>query len=108
MEVIEKVKIVSLAKERWNNTPLEGRESIGEKYMHFLKIKPIDWVHDFDMLDSKQQNVLVKGQLIRWYDSLPNKRKTQIMQAVGLSAFSSKWYRLSSGDKRKLLNYVIS
>ena len=108
MEIIEKVKIVSLAKERWNNTSIEEREAIGEKYKHFLKIEPIGWNHDFDTLEDRQRNVLVKGQLIRWYDSLPNKIKTKIMQNIGLSSFSSKWYRLSSSDKRKLLNCVIS
>lgn len=107
MEIIEKGKIRSLAKERWDGTPIEMREVVGGRYEHFLKIKPSDWVQDFDKLAKKQQNVLIKGQLIRWYDSLSNKHKTKIMHTVGLSEFSSKWYRLSGENKRKLLSCVI-
>lgn len=62
----------------------------------------------FDHLNKFQRNILIKGELIRTYDALPNTEKTKIMRKLELSKFASKWYKLEPEDKKKLLNYVIN
>lgn len=108
--VLNRADILARAKLSWNNKSLEARIKAGGKYQHFwnkFKLPTNDWVNEFDNLTVYQQNVIIKGELIRFYDSLPNLQKTHIMREFGLSSFSSKWYKLSGEDKKKLLNYVI-
>ena len=107
---LNKVEILSRSKMKWDSKNKEDRIRVGSKYQHFLskyKFKVNDWHNDFDCLTRRQQNVIVKGELIRTYDSLPNLEKTAIMRELGLTNFSSKWYKLSSEDKKILLNYVL-
>ena len=107
---LNKTEISSRAKTKWNEKSEANKVRAGSKYQHFLgkfKLPMNNWNSEFDVLTKYQQNVIVKGELIRTYDSLPNTTKTKIMREFGLSAFSSKWYKLPSGDKKILLNYVI-
>lgn len=108
--VIEKNEITKRAKEHWNAKSKEEREKCGLKYMHFIKKFKLPyrtWDTDFDSLSNAQRNVIVKGELIRFYDELTNQSKTQIKNELKLSTFSSKWYKLPSSDKKTLLCSVI-
>ena len=107
--IIDRDEILARAKLTWDNKTELERNKAGNKYQLFLS-KYVTTIHNwhncFDDLAKSQQNIIIKGELIRFYDSLPNTDKTKIMYNFGLSEFSSKWYKLNSEDKRKLLNYI--
>ena len=109
-KILDKSEILARAKLKWDKKNDINRIRAGSKYKHFFekhKLKINDWSNDFDHLTDSQQNVIIKGELIRTYDSLQNVLKTRIMRDFGLSEFSSKWYKLPCHDKKILLNYVI-
>lgn len=109
-EIFNKNSIIERAKENWDFKTKYDKMRASKKYNHiFVGIKkPInDWNNLFDNLTTPQKNVLIKGELIRTYDGLPNIDKTKIKNLLGLSEFSSKWYKLSKSDKVKLLKFVI-
>jgi hypothetical protein len=109
-KILNKSDILARAKLKWDKKSDINRIRAGSKYKHFFekhKLPINDWSNAFDGLTVHQQNVIVKGELIRTYDSLENISKTQIMRDFGLSSFSSKWYKLPCDDKKILLNYVI-
>ena len=108
--ILDKTEILARAKLWWNNKNCNDRNRVGFKYQHFLnkfKLKINDWSNDFENLSIHQKNIIIKGELIRTYDSLPNIIKTNIMHEFGLSSFSSKWYKLPGKDKKILLNFVL-
>lgn len=110
IQLLDKSQILARAKLKWNEKTRDERIRAGSKYKHFVSkyhLPASDWIDDFDMLTKSQQNIIVKGELIRYYDSLQNRVKTQIMREYNLSAFASKWYKLQSDDKMKLLNHII-
>ena len=107
---LNKTDILARAKLWWDGKSDEAKTKTGNKYHHFLtkyNLPTNDWQNCFEKLSKYQQNVIVKGELIRYYDSLPNIQKTYIMRDFGLSEFSSKWYKLPSVDKKKLLDYIV-
>lgn len=107
---LDKTSISIRAKDKWNSKSEDSRLRASNKYTFLFEKfkKPVhDWRDTFDHLNKFQRNILIKGELIRTYDSLPNTEKTKIMKELDLSKFSSKWYRLEPEDKKKLLNYVI-
>ena len=109
-ELLNKHEILARAKLSWDEKSNEAKLKAGSKYQIFMEKYNFpfnDWLNKFDLLTKQQQNVIVKGELIRYYDSLPNIQKTHIMRDFELSNFSSKWYKLPGIDKKKLLNYVI-
>ena len=102
--------IVKRAEEKWNSKPSSERIRSSHKYKHIfdkLKLPSVEWDNEFSKLSSSQTNILIKGELIRTYDSMPNKEKTKIKNKFGLSTFSSKWYRLPPCDKKILLNSIL-
>ena len=108
--MLDRLEIKNGAKQKWDTKTPELRVRSGNKYKFIVekfhkKIK--DWSLDFDDLSNFQKKILIKGELIRTYDSLPNSEKTKIKNELNLSKFSYKWYKLSSSDKKILLNYVI-
>lgn len=103
---LSRTTIIKRAKERWNARTRGERKRCGGKYRHIFHA-PMTWFEDFNNLNPNQKNVLIKGELIRTYDSLPNSIKTEIKNSLGLSTFSSKWFRLSPSDKKKLLIHVL-
>ena len=108
--VFNKESINTRAKENWNYKDKESRLKCGNKYRHIFsdnKIKITDWSETFERLTKFQQNILIKGELIRTYDALPNIDKTEIKNKFGLSTFSTKWYKLPSSDRKILLKFVI-
>lgn len=106
--VLDKTEILARAKLKWNDKKSSEKVNAGIKYKHFLsKFKLNDWNNDFEHLSKCQQNVIIKGELIRTYDSLSNLTKTDIMREFDLSLFSSKWYKLPGKDKKILLNYIL-
>lgn len=108
--ILNKTEILARAKLKWDEKDEATRIRAGSKYKHVFgkhKFPVNDWTHDFDDLTKFQQNVIVKGELIRTYDALANVAKTKIMRNFGLSTFSSKWFKLPGEDKKILLNYVI-
>ena len=108
--IFNKESIFRRAKENWDYKDKESRIKSSHKYRHIFdktKVLLTDWSEEFDKLSKKQQNLLIKGELIRTYDGLPNFDKTRIKNDFGLSQFSSKWFKLPSNDKKILLHYVI-
>ena len=108
--IFNKESILNRAKENWDYKDKENRIKSSHKYKHIFdktKILLTDWSEEFDKLTKKQQNLLIKGELIRTYDALPNHDKTKIKNDFGLSQFSSKWFKLPPSDKKILLHHVI-
>ena len=102
--------IVKRAREKWDSKPSSEKIRSSHKYKHIfdkLNLPKVEWDNEFDKLSKSQTNILIKGELIRTYDSMPNKDKTRIKNEFGLSSFSSKWFRLPPCDKKILLNSVI-
>lgn len=103
---LSQVDILERAKNKWNQRTSDDKIKCSIKYHHiFLKIgsQPKTWNVDFSNLDPRQKSILIKGELIRTYDALPNQIKTKIKEKYGLTTFASKWFRLPSCDKKKLL-----
>jgi hypothetical protein len=59
------------------------------------------------MLDEPNQNVLIKGELIRTYDAMLISDKRKLCSEAMLSKFQTKWFKLTNDDKTKLLEYVL-
>lgn len=108
--ILSQSTIIREAKEKWDSKSEEEKKYSAKKYKHIRQptTQNISWLQPYDDLNVWQKNILIKGQLIRTYDSLPNKVKTHIMKHFGLSTFSSKWFRLPSVDKKILLKRVLS
>lgn len=103
--------IVRRAKERWDLKKSADRIRCGRKYRHIfekLNLPQVEWDCSFEDMVKCQMNILIKGELIRTYDSMPNRDKTKIKEHFGLSEFSSKWFKLPSCDKKILLNSVLN
>ena len=108
--VLSHESIVKRAEEKWNLKSSVDKVRSGYKYRHIfnkLNLPSVDWDNKFSELSKGQTNILIKGELIRTYDSMPNWEKTRIKEHFGLSSFSSKWFRLPSCDKKILLNSVL-
>ena len=108
--VLSRDSIVERAKEKWDSKPSLEKLRSSHKYKHIferLKLTSVECDNEFEKLSKNQINILVKGELIRTYDSMSNKDKTRIKNDFGLSTFSSKWFRLPPCDKKILLNSVI-
>jgi len=108
---LSKNPIKKKARERWDNKTPSERFRTSLKYKHiFVKynLPSNDWSNCFNKLSKHQRNILIKGELIRTYDALPNVEKTIIKKRFGLSNFASKWFKLSPQDKKILLNAVLS
>lgn len=108
--IFSKDAIIQRAQEFWDYKTPKEKIKLVKKYKHISGIGEytIDsWLTDFALLNHDQHTMIVKGELIRTYDSLPNIDKTRIKQMFKLSIFSSKWYKLPHKDKSKLLNYFL-
>ena len=109
-DIFNKQSINKRAKEHWDYKSEESRIKSGNKYNHIFLSKKIticDWKDAFEYLSYPQQVLLIKSELIRTYDALPNIDKTKIKNKFNLSTFASKWYKLPSSDKSKLLKFVL-
>ena len=109
-DIFNKTSINNRAKENCDFKSDTSRLKAGHKYKHIFKEKDVslcDWTNLFDNLSRPQQILLIKSELIRTYDALPNIDKTKLKTKLNLSMFASKWYKLPSTDKNKLLKYVI-
>lgn len=109
-EIFNKDAIEARARNFWDDKSSNARNKIGRKYNHlFIGAEDtlIPWDNNFNELLKVQKNLIVKGELIRTYDNLPNKDKTKLKNMFGLSVFSSKWFKLPSKDKELLLKFVI-
>jgi hypothetical protein len=103
--------IVERAMNRWNSKTSTEKIRSSHKYKHIfekLNIPSVNWDTEFSKLSKRQASILIKGELIRSYDSMPNIDKTKIKNKFGLSTFSSKWFRLPPTDKKILLNSVLN
>lgn len=112
-EIFNKESIKKRAETLWNEKSLKSKQACGCKYTHiFEKYHPkhvnCSWECQFSGLSKPQQIILTKGELIRTYDSLSNHDKTKIKNQLNLSTFATKWYKLPSEDKQKLLKFVIN
>ena len=99
------------AQREWDKKTQEERLKKGKSYNHIFtqrKFKCNDWSLPFAKLTKRQRNILIKGSLIRKYDELDNQTKTWIKNKFELSSFASKWYRLPSADKQKILKAYIT
>ena len=109
-DIFNKKAIYKRAVHFWDDKTELERNRRGRKYDHiFAKRKwaKNEWSNPFDDLTSFQQRLLIKSEIIRTYDSLPNHDKTEIKRAFKLSEFASKWIKLSNIDKSKLLSVLI-
>ena len=109
-DLLSRNTIENRAKIRWNSKSEPERIRASSKYRHVFEkfnLSHTSWNGAYDTLKRAQRNILVKGELIRTYDALSNKQKTAIKKECGLSVFSSKWFRLPSDDKKKLLELVL-
>ena len=103
--------IVNKAEANWNSKDEKKRIRAGNKYKHiFLKFRlpHNDWRNNFSELTQSQKNIIIKGELIKAYDSLSNHCKTKLKKRLGLSSFSTKWFTLPSADKKILLTSVLN
>lgn len=110
-KVLSNEAIVRRAEEKWNKKDETKRIRAGNKYRHIFqrfRMPENDWRNKFSDLTESQKNILIKGELIRTYDSLPNLHKTVIKREIGLSSFSTKWFKLAPCDKKMLLSYVVN
>ena len=108
--ILSHESIVKRAEEKWNLKSSVDKVRSGHKYRHIfekLNLPSVDWDNKFSELSKSQANILIKGELIRTYDSMSNKDKTRLKERFGLSSFSSKWFRLPSCDKKILLNSIL-
>lgn len=109
---LSRTEIIERAEKRWNDRTLEEKIKKSNKYHHIINkigsssnLSP--WTEKFSNLSQGQKRLLIRGELIRTYDSLPNQEKTKIKERLKLSTFSSKWFRLPPNDKKKiLLNFL--
>lgn len=109
LEIFNKEAISKRAKEEWDSKSLQSKQMSGRKYKHIVikfDKKPHNWKNSFDSLSLFQKWLLIKGEIIRTYDNLPNSDKTKIKNMLKLSEFSPKWFRLKSSDKNLILNYI--
>ena len=108
--ILSKVTIEKKAKEKWDSKIEKKRMMCGKKYQHIfdaLKLEISPWSNDFEDLTKSQKSILIKGELIRTYDGLTNSEKTSLKKLYNLEKFSSKWYKLTSRDKKILLNSIL-
>ena len=109
-ELLSSMRLTSEARRKWDLKCGGDKARCGLKYHHVftrLGLDEMDWEGPFDSLSKSQRNILIKGELIRTYDGMSNSDKTDIKKRLGLSSFSSKWFKLLADDKKKLLNYVL-
>jgi hypothetical protein len=107
--ILSREAIIGRAEKNWNDRDETNRIRAGNKYKHIFQkfhMPENDWKNDFNKLTESQQSILVKGELIRMYDGLPNRKKTMLKHQLGLSAFSTKWFKLPPGDKKTLLTSI--
>lgn len=104
---LNKEDIIKNALTRWNSKSDDEKIKASRKYKHLFNGKDVVWNVSFDKLTKHQQIILIKGELIRTYDSLSNIDKTIIKKQLSLTEFSSKWYKLSKEDKNTLLKQII-
>ena len=107
---LSQVDIIERARHKWNQRSSVDKIRCSAKYCHIFSkmgFQPKTWDAEFSNLDSRQKNILIKGELIRTYDALPNQVKTKLKEEYGLTTFASKWFRLPPCDKKKLLMEII-
>lgn len=110
-DIFNQESVKKRAREHWNYKDENSRLLSGKKYNHiFIKhnMSMNDWRNEFDGLSSSQQKLLIKSEIIRTYDSLPNTDKSKIKSSFKLSIFASKWFKLPSEDKKKILKCMIN
>lgn len=108
-KILSKKAIVCRAERNWNERDEYKRICAGNKYKHIFKkfhMPENNWKNDFAELSECQQSILIKGELIRTYDKLPNFKKTALKKHFGLSTFSTKWFKLPPSDKKILLTLI--
>ena len=109
-KILSKKAIVCRAERNWNERDEYKRICAGNKYKHIFKkfhMPENNWKNDFAGLSECQQSILIKGELIRTYDKLPNFKKTALKKHFGLSTFSTKWFKLPPSDKKILLTLIM-
>ena len=80
-DVFNRTSIYLRAKEHWDFKCVKERLRCGKKYSHIFGDKDsslVDWSNPFESLSLKQKKLIIKGELIRTYDSLPNIDKAYI------------------------------
>ena len=112
-DIFSSQSIKKRAEEAWNEKSQKEKQASASKYSHIIeKFHPkyvnCSWDKNFNELSKPQRVILTKGELIRTYDSLSNHDKTKVKNKLKLRIFGTKWYKLLSEDKQKLLKYVIN
>ena len=109
-DILDKHQVTLRAKTKWDSLTICERLRRFKKYRHITIIDNnlASWVDDFDDLDKQHKNILIKGELIRTYDSMLMSDKRKLSNEAGLSKFQTKWYKFTNDDKTKLLDHVLS
>ena len=108
--VLSKSSIKNRAMDRWNKKSNSDKIRDGLKYEHVLKklgLASNAWSCDFYALTKHQQSLLLKGELIRTYDSLCVSDKLKVKKKFNLSRFSNNWFNMDKKDKKTLLKVLI-
>lgn len=108
--LLRKEAIEERAEFDWNCKTDNEKKQKGKKYAHIvsrlnLGLTEEDWLNEYSLLSNFQKKLIFKGEVIRTYDALSSKDKTQLMKFWGLSKFSNKWHNLPYSDKNLILNY---
>ena len=109
-KLLSQDEIREMAIKRWDSKTPSERLKASSKYKHiFIKhnLPSNDWTNAFNDLTDSQKSILLKGELIRTYDAMSNHIKSKIKSEFGLTEFSSKWFKLSPKNKKKLLTSVL-
>ena len=79
IDIFNKESIQKRAKEYWDCKDEQCKVKCGNRYNHIFENKigvSYTWNKSFDFLSKPQQTIIIKGELIRTYDALPNIDKT--------------------------------
>lgn len=109
-DILDKKQVVARAKSKWDCLTIPERMNKGRIYRHIAinDNNLSSWVDAFDNLDKQHQNILIKSELIRTYDSMLMSDKRKLSSEANLSKFKTKWFKFTNEDKTKLLNHVLS
>lgn len=109
-DIVNLSTLTKKAQTKWDELSISERLRNARKYKHIftkLHLSTNPWDGAFSALSHDQQSILIKGELINLYNSLPFIEKERIKKGFNLSRTPNKWHRLPSIDKKRLLNGIL-
>lgn len=108
LDIISYEAILKRTEDDWDCKTFKEKKRKGKKFTYVCKlynVKDNNWILPFNSLSSFQKSLLIKGEVIRTYNALPNKDKTILKNYWNLHKFATKWYNLLSVDKITILKF---